>query len=240
MSQLDDKINQHFPGLVVRKDLVKAVKGNAIVPSYVLEYLLGQYCATNDELENDPLVRELLPSLSYCAMRCGGPAIQNRATLAGNLCTASGAGDLPVVLLAMDASVVLADINGEQRMRTEDFVTGYRKTALHPNQLVKEILIPLPAFGSKQVFFKRGSRKALTLSRASLAAYLERDGDRVKTLRIAAGSMSPIPRRLHDTESALTGKTIDAAFVEKATRLASEEISPRRQTAYRKNITGNR
>ena len=49
MTALDDKINQHFPGLVVRKDLVKTVKGNAIVPSYVLEYLLGQYCATNDE-----------------------------------------------------------------------------------------------------------------------------------------------------------------------------------------------
>ena len=49
MSTLDQKINEHFPGLVVRKDLVKTVKGNAIVPSYVLEYLLGQYCATNDE-----------------------------------------------------------------------------------------------------------------------------------------------------------------------------------------------
>lgn len=49
MSQLDEKINQHFAGLVVRKDLVKSVKGNAIVPTYVLEYLLGQYCATNDE-----------------------------------------------------------------------------------------------------------------------------------------------------------------------------------------------
>lgn len=49
MSQLDEKINQHFTGLVVRKDLVKTVKGNAIVPTYVLEYLLGQYCATNDE-----------------------------------------------------------------------------------------------------------------------------------------------------------------------------------------------
>lgn len=49
MSALDDKINERFPGLVVRKDLVKTVKGNAIVPSYVLEYLLGQYCATNDE-----------------------------------------------------------------------------------------------------------------------------------------------------------------------------------------------
>jgi ATP-dependent Lon protease len=49
MTQLDAKINQHFAGLVVRKDLVKTVKGNAIVPSYVLEYLLGQYCATDDE-----------------------------------------------------------------------------------------------------------------------------------------------------------------------------------------------
>ncbi len=49
MNKLDQKINTHFPGLVVRKDLVKTVKGNAIVPSYVLEYLLGQYCATSDE-----------------------------------------------------------------------------------------------------------------------------------------------------------------------------------------------
>src|SRR3989338_465802 len=49
MNPFDIKINFHFPGLVVRKDLVKTVKGNAIVPSYVLEYLLGQYCATSDE-----------------------------------------------------------------------------------------------------------------------------------------------------------------------------------------------
>jgi len=49
MSELDKKINESFPGLVVRKDLVKTVKGNAVVPTYVLEYLLGQYCATNDE-----------------------------------------------------------------------------------------------------------------------------------------------------------------------------------------------
>ncbi|WP_430228642.1 BREX system Lon protease-like protein BrxL [Nitrosomonas communis] len=49
MNELDQKINTYFPGLVVRKDLVKTIKGNAIVPSYVLEYLLGQYCATSDE-----------------------------------------------------------------------------------------------------------------------------------------------------------------------------------------------
>lgn len=63
MSQLDDKINQHFAGLVVRKDLVKTVKGNAIVPTYVLEYLLGQYCATNDQATIEAgidTVREIL------------------------------------------------------------------------------------------------------------------------------------------------------------------------------------
>ena len=49
MGELDKKINQHFAGKVVRKDLTKLVKGNAIVPTYVLEYLLGQYCATDDE-----------------------------------------------------------------------------------------------------------------------------------------------------------------------------------------------
>lgn len=194
---------------------------------------------TNDELDNSPLINELLPALAYCARRCGGPAIQNRATVGGNLCTASGAGDLPVVLLAFDALVLLAGTDGTTRMRTEDFVTGYRQTTLKPNQIVQEILIPLPAPGSRQAFFKRGSRKALTLSRVSLASYLELEQNRVRVLRFAAGSMSPIPRRLKRTEEALTGKTFDAALIERAGDLAAEEISPRKQTAYRKKITGN-
>ena len=65
MNYLDNKINDHFAGLVVRKDLVKAVKGNAIVPTYVLEYLLGQYCATSDEesiQSGIETVREILRS----------------------------------------------------------------------------------------------------------------------------------------------------------------------------------
>lgn len=194
---------------------------------------------TNDELDNSPLINELLPALAYCARRCGGPAIQNRATVGGNLCTASGAGDLPVVLLAFDALVLLAGADGTTRMRTEDFVTGYRQTTLKPHQIVQEILIPLPAPGSRQAFFKRGSRKALTLSRVSLASYLELEQNRVRVLRFAAGSMSPIPRRLKRTEEALMGKTFDAALIERAGDLAAEEISPRKQTTYRKKITGN-
>lgn len=196
-------------------------------------------CVTNDELDNSPLINERLPALALCARRCGGPAIQNRATIAGNLCTASGAGDLPVVLLAFDALVLLASAEGTERMRTEDFVLRYRQTALKPNQLVQEILIPIPSPASRQAFFKRGSRKALTLSRVSLAAYLELERDVVKVLRFAAGSMSPVPRRLKRTENGLVGKTLDSTFIERAASLAAEEISPRRQSAYRKKITGN-
>lgn len=196
-------------------------------------------CTTCDELENNQIIREYLPALSDCASRCGGPAIQNRATIGGNLCTASGAGDLPVVLLAMDARVLLRGKNEETHMRTEDFVVDYRQTFLKAGQLVKEILIPLPKPGAKQAFFKRGSRKALTLSRVSLAVYLELEGCTVSELRIAAGSMSPVPRRLRATEAALVGKTLDRTFAERAAVLAAEEINPRKQTAYRKNITGN-
>ncbi|MCL2010606.1 MAG: FAD binding domain-containing protein [Synergistaceae bacterium] len=203
------------------------------------EYIRIGGCVTNDELENDPLVNEALPALSHCASRCGGPAIQNRATIGGNICTASGAGDLPVVLLALSAYVLLADAGGEELIPVEDFVTGYRRTALKPGQIVREILVPKPAPGSRQAFFKRGSRKALSLSRVSLAAYLELEEGKAAKLCLAAGSMSPVPIRLKKTEAALTGNTFDAAFIDKACLLASEEISPRKQAAYRKNITGN-
>jgi carbon-monoxide dehydrogenase small subunit/xanthine dehydrogenase small subunit len=235
----------------LREDKVKA---DRVVDIFGLPELHGIYrddeyihiggCVTNDELENDPMINELLPALSYCASRCGGPAIQNRATIGGNICTASGAGDLPVVLLALSAFVVLTDADGEERTLVEDFVTGYPNTAIKPGQIVREILVPVPAVGSRQAFFKRGSRKALSLSRVSLAAYMELDGNKVRLLRLAAGSMSPTPVRLKKTESALTGgnppcEAFDADFIERAACLASEEISPRKQTAYRKNITGN-
>jgi len=204
------------------------------------EYVHIGSCVTNDELENDPLVKEFLPALSFCASRCGGPAIQNRATIGGNICTASGAGDLQVVLLALSASVLLASADGLERTTLEDFVTGYRRTALKPGQILKEILVPVPAPGSTQAFFKRGSRKALTLSRVSLAVYIELDKGRVTKIRLATGSMSPTPVRLKKTESAIVaGEVFDAAFIDRICALASEETSPRKQTAYRKNITGN-
>jgi len=74
MTPLNQKINTHFPGLVVRKDLVKTVKGNAIVPTYVLEYLLGQYCATNDEATIQTGIETVKgdPGQALCSPQRGG------------------------------------------------------------------------------------------------------------------------------------------------------------------------
>jgi len=196
-------------------------------------------CATNGEILASPSVRRFLPALAEASGRSGAPAIQNRATIGGNIVTASGAADLPVILHALDASVVLASTRGERRMSLEDFIRAYRRTAREPGELLKEILIPLPLPGTRQAFYKRGSRKALTLSRVSLGLSLLLDGGRIARVRMAAGSMSPIPVRLKGTEEALIGRPMNPETVELAGRLASEEISPRKSPDYRRAITGN-
>jgi carbon-monoxide dehydrogenase small subunit/xanthine dehydrogenase small subunit len=196
-------------------------------------------CATNGEILASPTARRFFPALVEASSRSGAPAIQNRATIGGNIVTASGAADLPVILHALDASVVLASARGERRMPLEEFVVAYRRTAREPGELLKEILLPLPLPGSRQAFYKRGSRKALTLSRVSLGLCLLLEDNRIARFRLAAGSMSPIPIRLKRTEAALTGREMSPETVELAGRLASEEISPRKSSDYRRAITAN-
>jgi len=196
-------------------------------------------CTTNGEIIRSSLLRERLPVLVDTAGHSGAPAIQNRATLGGNIANASGAADHLVLLLALGASVTLASVRGERTLPLEDFVVAYRKTACEPGELIREIVIPLPPEGSLQKWIKRGSRQALTLSRVSLAFHLEREGERIKVFRLAAGSMSPVPLRLTETERSVTGRTITAETARLAAETARFEISPRKSPDYRRAITAN-
>ena len=196
-------------------------------------------CTSNTDILMSPLTREHLPALITAAARSGAPAIQNRATIGGNIVTASGAGDLPVVLHALGASVIVASEQGERTLSLEEFMLGYRKTALRPGELLKSILIPMPAAGSKQAFYKRGSRKALTLSRVSVAFYVHSENGKITSFRAAAGSMSPIPIRLKHLEEGLIGQPLNGALAEKAARLAEAAVNPRKSPAYRRSMTAN-
>ncbi|MDL2267043.1 FAD binding domain-containing protein [Desulfovibrio sp. OttesenSCG-928-G15] len=194
----------------------------------------------NTDILGSALIQNRLPALAKASSGCAAPAIRNRATIGGNICTASGAADLPGPLMALGASVeLMSAARGARLVALEDFILGYRKVDLAPDELLTAIIVPLPAPGTKQVFYKRGSREALTLSRVSLAIALCFDETRIVTARAAAGSMSPVPRRLPLLEAALVGKTLDKKLIEVAVAAVREDVQPRKSGPYRKAITGN-
>ncbi len=197
-------------------------------------------CANNGDLIRSYLIEQYLPALHEAARRSGAPAVQNRATIGGNVATASGAADLPSILLPLEARIQLDSTEGTREMPLEKFINGYRKTERRPNELITEIIIPVPKPGTIQKFCKRGSRKALTLSRISLGfcMLLDEDGYVVK-FTAGAGSMSPVPIRLPKTEAFMFGKHLDEDLIDEACRTMHDEVNPRKSAAWRKKMASN-
>ncbi|NLD06040.1 MAG: 2Fe-2S iron-sulfur cluster binding domain-containing protein [Synergistaceae bacterium] len=196
-------------------------------------------CVTSGDIIRSNIIRKYLPALWEAAFRSGAPAVQNRATIGGNLSTASGAADLPTILLPLDAGIVTEGSGGVREMKLEKFIIGYRQPDLKPNEIMREIVIPLPKEKSVQRFYKRGSRKALTLSRISLGFYAEIENGIIWEVRAAAGSMSPIPIRLKGLESKLRMKRLTEELIEDAAKAAYDEVDPRKSPEWRKRMTSN-
>ena len=196
-------------------------------------------CATNGDIIRSGIIKKYLPALHDASSRSGAPAVQNRATIGGNLATASGAADLPSILLPLDAKVVLESIAGTRTMTLEKFIRGYRDPDRAANEILKEILVPVPKENSVQKFFKRGSRKALTLSRISMGFYAEIEDGVITEFRAGAGSMSPIPIRLPKLEASLRGKALTEETIDTAAETARQEVNPRKSPAWRRAMTAN-
>ena len=196
-------------------------------------------CATNGDIIRSAAIKRYLPALWEASRRSGAPAVQNRATVAGNIATASGAADLPTILLPLAARVVLESVQGTRELPLERFITGYRRTERRADELIAEIVVPVPAAGVYQKFFKRGSRRALTLSRISLGFCMEADRGVIKSFRAGAGSMSPVPIRLPRTEGALEGRRLDEELIENACSVIAAELTPRKSAAWRKKMAAN-
>lgn len=146
----------------------------------------------------------LFDGLRAAAREIGGRQVQNRGTIAGNLVTASPAGDGIPNLLALDATVELASADGTRRIPVAAFVTGYRATALAPGEIVTALHVPR-CDGARGRFEKLGARRYLVISIAMAAGVIRTEGDRVAEARIAVGACSPIARRLPALEAALIG-----------------------------------
>ena len=162
-------------------------------------------------------------ALKLAAREVGGVQIQNRGTVAGNLCNASPAADGVPPLLAMGAKVELAGGKAIRRVPLGEFVLGNRKIARRPEEIVTAIEVPRFADGARSTFLKLGARRYLVISIVMTAILLEPDrAGNIARAGIAVGAASAAARRLSDLEQALMGRPLDPglAIVPTAEHLA--------------------
>lgn len=185
------------------------------------------------------LVRADLPpafrGLQLAAREVGAKQIQNRGTIAGNLCNASPAADGVPPLLTLDAELELHHANGTRRLPLGDFLTGPRQTALQTGEMLTAIHIPDRAVGGEADFLKLGARAYLVISIAMCATRIEMSDNHVTDAALAVGACGPVAVRLRDVETALIGKPLDPALITDAA--VSAALSPiddvRADAAYR-------
>jgi CO/xanthine dehydrogenase FAD-binding subunit len=152
-----------------------------------------------------PLPRSF-DALKSAAREIGAIQIQNRATVAGNLCNASPAADSVPPLLALDAAVELVSTSGVRRMPLTDFIVGNRKTLRRVDEILSCIAVPRQVDDAASVFLKLGARRYLVISIAMVAAIVRTDAaGLIADARVAVGSCSARAQRLSDLEHALVG-----------------------------------
>jgi xanthine dehydrogenase small subunit len=169
--------------------------------------------------------------------------IRTRATLGGNLGTASPIGDSPPALLALDAELVLASVRGERTVPIADYFTGYRRTLRAPDELVRAVRIPRP-LARIQRFYKVSKRRMDDISTVAAGFAIDTDASGAITrARLAYGGVAATPVRARRAEAALLGRSLDLASIRAAREAAAAELSPiddhRGSARYRRAMIGS-
>jgi len=206
------------------------------------EVRIGAGCTYSDLRQHSVIANEF-PLLAQAAAWTGGIANQNRGTLGGNIANASPAGDSLPVLLVYDADLILVSLRGERRIPYRTFHTGYKKTLLAPDELIHSICISRNLKGYISYAEKVGARNAQAISKVFLAAMARVSNATIEDVRLAAGSVGPIPIRLTGTELALAGRAIDNSLLDTASKVMAQEIQPindiRSTAGYRSVVLRN-
>jgi CO/xanthine dehydrogenase FAD-binding subunit len=202
---------------------------------------------TYTELRDHEVIAREFSMLASAASWTGGIANQNRGTLAGNIVNASPAADSLPALLAYEAELVLVSVRGERRVPYLGFHTGYKKMKLAPDELIRTICLRRSFSEYLHYARKVGARNAQAISKVCVAAVGRicsgATGDVVDDIRIALGSVAPVPIRLTELETTLEGKSLDAELVRVARKMTDDAIQPiddiRSTANYRSAVAGN-
>jgi carbon-monoxide dehydrogenase medium subunit len=194
-------------------------------------------------LETHPLVRQHYPALAAAAATFAGVQVRNLATVGGNVCNASPAGDTLPALLAFQARCRVVGSSGERWVPIDQFFLGPGRTALEPGEVLAELRLPPPLPSSGSLYIKhspRGAMDIVTVGVASVVSLAE-DGRVCRDVKIALGAVAPTPIRAYTAEEKLRGQHITPELIAAAAQEAQARAIPiddiRGSAAYRKSMT---
>ena len=198
-------------------------------------------------LHDDPAVRSDAPVLWQACDHFASDQIRNAATIGGNICNASPAGDTLVPLLVLGASVVLASAGAagilERRLPLSEFLTGPGRTARRPDELLVAVHMPVPASGWVDRYVKFGTRPALDISTIALAVGGTLFEGRLENARLALGAVAPTAIRAHDAERVLAAGPLDRGRIDRTVDAVDAAIHPisdvRASDWYRRELVHN-
>jgi CO/xanthine dehydrogenase FAD-binding subunit len=206
------------------------------------ELRVGAGCTYTDLRGHEIIAREF-PLLARAASWTGGIANQNRGTLVGNIVNASPAADSLPALLVYEAELILISVRGERRAAYRDFHTGYKQMNLAADELIRGICLPRKFSGYVSYARKVGARDAQAISKVCIAALGRVEKGALEDVRIALGSVAPVPIRLTETERILQGKRLDVETMALARKTAVAETRPiddiRSTARYRAAVVSN-
>ena len=193
-------------------DTLEIQKGHLVIGANV----------TFQRLVESDLVRRELPMLSESALTVASIGVRNRATIAGNICSAVPSLDAGPVLLVYDAVVVVKGEKGAREIKITDWFKAPRKTALGDDELVVEIRIPIPGVKHRGVYVKLGRYRGEDLAQAGVGVLVTESS----VYKVAFNAVGPVPMRSARLEALLDGKSLDDALIQQARSLVPEEIAP--------------
>jgi carbon-monoxide dehydrogenase medium subunit len=194
---------------------------------------------TYTEVERNPNVQRYARALSEAASQVGTFQIRNLGTIGANLANGSPAADTAPPLIVHSAKVNLRNKHGERKMSVEDFITGVKKTAIQPDELITYVEVPLNESLSSY-WMRAAKRNENVISVVSVAVASEIRGNSFGNSKISLGAVAPTPILAKKSSSRLTGSSISDETIEEVAKLAKEECEPitdvRASAGYRRHL----
>ncbi|MGI9586132.1 MAG: FAD binding domain-containing protein [Acidimicrobiia bacterium] len=196
---------------------------------------------THTEIQKSSLIAEFAPSMITAAVTIGAVQTRNMGTIGGNLVTCVPSVDSGPVLVALDATVTVASTRGRRSMPLTEFFVGPRKTALTPDEILLDIVIPGRMLARPAAFVKFGLRKGQALALVSVAASVLVKDERIVEARVALGAVAPTVIRSRSAETLLEGTVAsDTASLNAAAAAAVADAAPiddfRASARYRQEL----